>query len=143
MNGPLEKLLLRQVHFTRVNVLGLTETLFNVKSKLAMLEISDCSLGNINFTFLRADAWHAKIINNDFTVSQEKAFVIKANNLSVIGNNINTNLRGTLELRVSGSLHIQDNLIQSSEDSQSIQNIFQLDFDIIECYVSSWKLDVS
>ena len=119
----LEKLLLRQVRLTRVNVRGRTETLLNVKYKLDLLEISDCNIGNLNFTFLNANAWHAKIINNQFSLSQEKAFVLKANNLNITNNTIETNMKGTMEISVVSHLHIEDNDISSSEE---LHNIFKL-----------------
>ena len=47
---------------------------------------------------------------------------------SIVGNKINTNMKGTLELNVSRNLQIKDNEIKSTDDSQAIQNIFQLGF---------------
>ena len=132
----LQKLLLRQVRFTRVNTrLFSTETLFNVNSKLAMFEISNCDIGNINFTFLNAETVHGKIVNNQFRLSQERAFDLKANNMTIVNNTIDTDTKGSIVITVFNDLLIEDNEISNTDDhpqehplehAHGLHNIFQL-----------------
>ena len=92
-----------------------------------MFEISDCIIGNINFTFLKTEAWHGKIINNQLRLSQEKAFLLKANNLSITNNTIETNTKGSIVINVITDLRIEDNDISNPEENpQGLHNIFHL-----------------
>ena len=122
---------MKKVQFTRVNSGGFVRTLFNVESGLDILEISDCSLGTLNYTFLKAKTSKTKIINNRFTLDQDGAFIIEARNWSVAQNKI-LKVKGSMELRSQGVnswVHIENNEVEFSKQSHETDNIFHLNFE--------------
>ena len=122
---------MKKVQFTRVNPRGGIETLFNVGSDLDILEISDCNLGTLNYTFLSAKTLNTKIINNDFTLDHESAFIIKARNWSVVQNKIKK-VKGRMEIGshgVNSRVLIENNEVEFSKESQETDNIFHLNFE--------------
>ena len=122
---------MKKVQFTRVNPKGGIQTLFNVKSDLDILEISDCNLGTLNYTFLKANTLKTKIINNDFTLDNDRAFIIEARNLSVVQNKIKK-VKGGLMLTSQGEnswVEIESNEVKYSEQSREMDNIFHLNFE--------------
>ena len=122
---------MKKVQFTRVNPRGRIQTLFNVESDLDILEISDCNLWTLNYTFLKANTSKTKIINNEFTVDRDGAFIIEARELSVAKNKIKK-MKGTMELRSHGVdswILIENNEVEFSKQSQEMDNIFHLNFE--------------
>lgn len=130
-NLSLETLLLKKVQFTRVNPKGGIRTLFNVKSDLDILEISDCNLGTLNYTFLKAKTMKTKINNNDFTLDHDNAFIIEARNLSIAQNKIKK-VKGSMEFTsygVNSLVEIESNEVKFSAQSREKDNIFHLNFE--------------
>lgn len=101
------------------NRIGLLKTLFNFAHTVTKLEISECDLGNLNYTLVRGDFVFANISSNEWTVSQGRALDISGYSVNMKDNIISVSGAGSgdieMRIRENGSLTMQSNRLQFAE----------------------------
>lgn len=104
---------------SEANRIGLLKTLFNFAHTVTKLEISECDLGNLNYTLVRGDFVFANISSNEWTVSQGRALDISGYSVNMKDNIISVSGAGSgdieMRIRENGSLTMQSNRLQFAE----------------------------
>ena len=104
---------------SEANRIGLLKTLFNFAHTVTKLEISECDLGNLNYTLVRGDFVFANISSNEWTLSQGRALDISGYSVNMKDNIISVSGAGSgdieMRIRENGSLTMQSNRLQFAE----------------------------
>ena len=112
----LKGLYLQKVQFTLANRKGLIKSLFSFAHTVHRLELTECDLGNLNYTLVQGDFVFANISGNEWTVSQGRSLAISGFSVNVKDNIISLAENGTgditLRVRENGRLTLQNNSLQ-------------------------------
>ena len=115
----LKGLYLKQVKMSDTNRRGLLKTLLNFDHTVTTLEISECDLGNLNYTLVRGDFVFANISGNEWTLSQGRALDISGYSVNMKDNIISVSGAGNgdieMRIRENGSLTMQSNRLEFAE----------------------------
>ena len=105
---------------------GLTSLFkFDKEEPLERLEITECNLGRVNYTFVEGAFTFVNISNNIITVDQKKVMDLEAKNVT-LQNNVVEALEngGKLVLKVKNNLLIENNTFENYQN--------ETDFDILD-----------
>ena len=119
---------------SEANRKGLLKTLFNFDHTVIKLEISECDLGNLNYTLVRGDFVFANISVNEWTVSQGRAIDISSYSVNMKDNIIRVSGAGSgdieMRIRENGSLTMQRNRLEFAEagDTRPMFEVMSIKF---------------
>ena len=129
----LQGLYLQKVRVSGANRRGLIKTLINFSHLVPRLVITQCDLGNLNYTLVRGDFVFANISGNEWTVSQGRALDISGHSVNMEDNLIRLPEAGSgdIEMRIrdNGSLSLMRNKLQTSgHEARTMFEVMELKF---------------